>query len=383
MKIFLLLCVAFSLFTLQQRQSQLIPSTSQFHFNQIVPFDEVEETVRQVYSLKNDAVVFSPSKYVITEDLMWDFSSTLLKTDFIFETPTRKLTTIKIYIEEHEDEIKKFLFEKYKIGNTEDKHQELHFNIDTIYRTSISYEDDGNNQKIVITPLRMKNHTISTCTINMVVNCDQGYRKLWDLIHTIYGNYSNRIGAISFFTDGVGGNQAYLEVLKDDDYSKWNLFIDLNDTFYEENSSYRNFKKLKGTLIHELGHIITLNETQREFTKYPQDERLIGLTGRLSEDAYLTKFDNLFWSSKRNEWKTGRYSFNSYPNDFVSEYASLNEIEDIAESFRNYILQDSNGNETVKDKKIIFFNNFMEFTTYKNYYLKKEQEINLLEFSGI
>jgi len=47
-------------------------------------------------------------------------------------------------------------------------------------------------------------------------------------------------------------------------------------------------------------------------------------------------------------------------NPFVSEYATTNPVEDIAESFTQFVIQDKPKGDSVKDQKMLFFYKFEE-----------------------
>lgn len=118
-------------------------------------------------------------------------------------------------------------------------------------------------------------------------------------------------------------------------------------------------------LLHELWHLITLDmnqfttDTESTCTTYRVDE------GCLKSDAYLYQFVLQF------RW-TGEYgSIDSYAEtDFVSEYAKINPVEDIAESFAVYVMESPPFTQTTADKKVQFFSQFDHFALLKSQILK-------------
>jgi hypothetical protein len=68
--------------------------------------------------------------------------------------------------------------------------------------------------------------------------------------------------------------------------------------------------------------------------------------------AYLNNFVKRFW------WKAKTATYDE--NKFVTEYATTNPEEDIAESFAFFVLWSNFSNTTVKDQKLNFFNSYPE-----------------------
>lgn len=115
-------------------------------------------------------------------------------------------------------------------------------------------------------------------------------------------------------------------------------------------------KEKKVTLIHELSHIITLNDTQ-----IVQDERCPTYKsddGCAVETSYLNKFVNEFWHVK-SEPADGNNE-NADGTKFVDPYAATNPEEDIAETFAYFVLNPKATGSEIKDQKLNFFYQFQE-----------------------
>lgn len=134
-------------------------------------------------------------------------------------------------------------------------------------------------------------------------------------------------------------------VSDDDGNGKWKMSINL------PTHKLSDGKEQKATLIHELSHIITLNKDQfmspsGACPNYETDEWCT------KSSAYLNTFVKKFW------WTTKTASYDT--NKFITEYASSNPEEDIAESFAFFVLWTNFSDATVKEQKLNFFNWYPE-----------------------
>lgn len=113
-----------------------------------------------------------------------------------------------------------------------------------------------------------------------------------------------------------------------------NLYYAYNDIDGENAISYNENGYFGNTLVHELGHILTLNETcQKDLSitsmedcqhHYEEDY------GCMKEDATFSTAAKAFYNGQD-------------PGDFgfVTSYAETSISEDIAETFMYYVAQDS------------------------------------------
>jgi len=132
------------------------------------------------------------------------------------------------------------------------------------------------------------------------------------------------------------------------------------------------------TLIHEFGHIITLNHTQIDPSdlEYQTDEkRYLTSEGLAKKKSYINLFVQTFWypNDRLLEWdKIDRmpnesrrlrklFSFyQKYEEDFLTDYAAESPEEDLAESWYFFVIQDKPTANLNKNKKILFFYQFEE-----------------------
>ena len=116
------------------------------------------------------------------------------------------------------------------------------------------------------------------------------------------------------------------------------------------------------TLVHEFGHILTLQSGQMS-TATGACPTLELDEGCLADDATMWVFHERFWAAYGDSAPTfdnqdgalGRGFFDAHEDDFVSDYAATNVIEDIAESFMVFVLENRPTGTSVAAQKLEFF----------------------------
>jgi len=152
-----------------------------------------------------------------------------------------------------------------------------------------------------------------------------------------------QIGYFELFTDGIDNDLGSIGDAEDEGYSQI-MSLDISDMLKDGKSI--NDKALFETVIHELGHMITLGADQVEYA-YVEDSDGSTYFIKDSEqltfpDSYLNLFFQKFWNDIYDEW--GNVSseddvtdfYNKYPNNFVTEYAATSPVEDIADTFMHF-----------------------------------------------
>jgi len=165
---------------------------------------------------------------------------------------------------------------------------------------------------------------------------------------------------------------------------KWRLYVNL--------LHFNSPEAVLAILTHEYGHMLTLNKTQTQniTNEYGRDRDRTGFdkmeaacNGRfftgfycMKENAYLNDFGNRFWTGEVYEswvdafllldddaelYKTAIDEFYSKHSDqFVREYAATNPVEDIADSWTEFILRPKPSGTTIADQKVLFFYEYPE-----------------------
>jgi hypothetical protein len=187
------------------------------------------------------------------------------------------------------------------------------------------------------------------------------------------------LDAFIVFTDGKENILAFV-AQSDTSPDEWVLSVDILDA--------TNPKDLTYTLIHEYGHLLTLNPSQvipsqlifdnpNSDKIYQQEANACNTyfpgEGCSNTDSYVNQFFERFWPKIQSEWvkineienEDDYYRaldkfYEKYKDQFVTDYAPTNPAEDIAESFSYFILRTKPAGATIADQKVLFFYDFPE-----------------------
>jgi hypothetical protein len=166
------------------------------------------------------------------------------------------------------------------------------------------------------------------------------------------------------------------------DRSKWILGMEITAAQDPVDLTY--------ILVHEYGHLITLNTDQIPPSDYyagwPQNlkfcPQFLSPDGCSKPDSYLNLFYQKFWKGplfeswleevekphvdSSDEFRALVETFyEKHPEQFVREYAATNLHEDIAESFMHFVLEPKPTGNGVVDQKIRFFYDFPEMVALR------------------
>lgn len=206
------------------------------------------------------------------------------------------------------------------------------------------------------------------------------HEAIWDYFASIIPPEGREaISEFSIFTDGRGKHLAAVSPLSSDP-EQWNLQVDILDA--------ESYDELTYTLIHEQGHLLTLNAEQvppsKAIFESPENETIYRqeddactqyFTGEgcSKPDSYINQFFTRFWPYIYEEWAQidseededtrltmldNFYEMNQ--DQFVSEYASTSPIEDIAESWAFFVLSPKPELNSIANEKILFFYEYPE-----------------------
>lgn len=216
--------------------------------------------------------------------------------------------------------------------------------------------------------------------------------EVWEIVKRIYPEeFRNELGKIGLFRDGPDNTLGaiYRDI---EDLDKYTLVVDLDDIY--ANGSI-NLDLVEYISIHELGHIISLDETQLTitqslYTARSEEEFLNRLEisknlcktfypfdGCSKTDSYINQFFQNYWAGQRyDEWSeinsienqdaqlnAMRDFYEKYYLEFVTAYGATDPSEDISESFAAFVIRDNKPNNNtvlISEKKILFFYNYPE-----------------------
>lgn len=203
---------------------------------------------------------------------------------------------------------------------------------------------------------------------------------IWDYFAAIIpADQRKEVANFIVSTDGKGGMLASVEQ-NINDPQKWALNVDIVDAGRPRNLTF--------TLIHEFGHLLTLNESQvtmdSKVISNSQDQQIraqaasgcpqyFTTDGCSHPDSYINQFFNTFWPKLYPEWskvnesrdQNGYFTliasfYQHHPTQFISPYAATSPEEDIAESWAHFILTPKPADDSIAHQKVLFFYGFSE-----------------------
>lgn len=208
----------------------------------------------------------------------------------------------------------------------------------------------------------------------------------WNIFYNIFPKkltqkYIKRLVLIS---DGVDEKTGALGALNKKN-TEWQLVIDPADVDFNSKNRERIYQSIY-TLVHEFGHLLTLNNTQIKPTnkkEVDKNEPYLTIEGQALKNSYINLFVVRFWNgSLLSEWDyiQKKYCFTEQKScleklyglyqenytDFLTDYAAESPEEDIVESWTAFVLHDKiKRPQTIAEQKINFFYQFPELVKYR------------------
>lgn len=205
-------------------------------------------------------------------------------------------------------------------------------------------------------------------------------RSIWRLFaRLIPADQRQMLSEFQIVTDGPGGILSAVEQTQDDP-SRWVLETDIADAADTRNLAF--------TLLHEFGHLLTLNAAQvppdLAVFAHPDSRRILDRAvatcrtyfpgeGCSRPSSYVNAFYDRFWNDLYDEWtaidqipddnrrEASLHRFyRKYADRFVDSYAVTSPVEDLAETWAYYVLSPRPGGSTIRDQKMGFFYNYPE-----------------------
>jgi len=192
------------------------------------------------------------------------------------------------------------------------------------------------------------------------------------------------VSGFGIFTDGKYNYLAAVTQAEKNPY-KWELNVDFADSTQKTVLTY--------TLLHEFGHLLTLNRDQVEVSvpiyHHPYDENVFQQEvdacpqyfpgeGCSNPDSYINQFFDRFWTDFYSEWQVIDQEknkdtkqnmlddfYNTYQDQFLTDYAPTNPAEDIAESWTFFILAPKPESNSIANEKILFFYEYPELVALR------------------
>ncbi|WP_417203586.1 hypothetical protein [Acetoanaerobium sticklandii] len=209
---------------------------------------------------------------------------------------------------------------------------------------------------------------------------DEIWREIKDKLGT---NLLASLDSFIVYSDGKDETLAYVNYI-DDKASRWYMAIDIEDSINMEDNSLK--EDFYFTIVHELAHVITLNDTQAIYNSEPSFGKYFEEDISFNEDSYLNEFYNRFWTYSIDESRIIqnldnediRYKFFlRHENSFVTDYAATSPSEDIAESFAYFVINEKPMGNEIWEQKIRFFYEFEELVEIKNNIRKRLSSLEI------
>lgn len=223
---------------------------------------------------------------------------------------------------------------------------------------------DGNITKV-------KDYEVTGSDLEFQNDVDK-HQEVWELTKKVIPpNHMNLITEFLIFSGEASGTAGFV-IEKEVDLTKWQFAIAI-DLAYE--GEFNKDGELVHTIIHEFGHVLTLNNTQVDSAISDADcMQFFTGEGCAKSDAYINLLQTRFWADIEDEFNAvsteeeSAAFYTKYKDRFVSDYAATNPGEDIAEVFATFSIRSGgvNGN-AVAEQKIQLMYDADELTAVRDY----------------
>ena len=211
-----------------------------------------------------------------------------------------------------------------------------------------------------------------TGTLLVLQNDVAKHNELWELTKKVIP--ANQLTKVSEFLIFSGESNETLGFVTptSDDLSKWQYGLAI-DLAYK--GGFNADGELVHTVIHEFGHIITLNIEQVD-SSISDTNCMNFFTGEgcAKSDSFINKLQTQFWADIWDEFlelesEESRAAFyTKYQDRYVSDYAATNPGEDIAEVFATFVIRAGGVNGTsIAEQKIELMYSEEELTGLRDY----------------
>jgi len=186
---------------------------------------------------------------------------------------------------------------------------------------------------------------------------DDLFRQIWRNVKQILPEpwLKDSFSEFHIHSDGEEGTLAYVQL---DEYQDDRWVIAFDDVDY----SGVDDKEFIHTVIHEFGHVVFLNENQIDAEVTEDCDTYLLEEGCAFRRSHLNRFYQTFWQDLIDENAAAEGDedqllifYRRYQDQFISEYAATDPIEDAAEVFTHFVLREKpHDNGSVVTRKIRF-----------------------------
>lgn len=199
------------------------------------------------------------------------------------------------------------------------------------------------------------------------------HQEIWTLVKEIIPlSHRNRINEFVLYNGEKGESAGYV-VQSSQDLSTWQMGIAID---YAYEGGFNTNGELAYTIIHEFGHVLTLDKTQVDSGISETDcGTFFTGEGCSREAAFINQSYNKYWKdiwtefTNAGEDQTKQEAFyTKYSSRFVTNYASTNPGEDSAEVFAVFVTsKDKPNGNTMADQKINLMYTYPELVSLRDY----------------
>jgi len=201
----------------------------------------------------------------------------------------------------------------------------------------------------------------------------QKHQEIWELTKKIIPlEYRSKMSEFMIYFGDDSDVLGYV-VNRSEDLSKWQMGIAVDYAY--DGGKFNTKGELAYTLIHEFGHIITLDKTQIDSSieqlfcsNYSPKEGCSKLDSNINK-LYKNHWADIWdeFQNIRTEQETQEF-YTTYQKRFVTQYASTNPEEDIAEVFATFTTRAEGVNGTsIAEQKIKIMYDDNEMVKLRNY----------------
>jgi hypothetical protein len=195
------------------------------------------------------------------------------------------------------------------------------------------------------------------------------HARIWKFItDVIPAEHRAMLSQFVVYSDGYDNSTGAVD--QGDSADTWTIEADAVDS--------QDFKMLSTTLIHEFGHMLTLND-QQITADVDTCDYYMTLDGCSQEDSYINAFYDAFWTNIYDEWKSDAnlseegeadedsvtVFYEKHADEFLTDYAPTGPEEDIAESWTYFIFSKKPTEKTPANEKILFFYDYPELVALR------------------
>jgi len=199
------------------------------------------------------------------------------------------------------------------------------------------------------------------------------HQEIWELVKKIVPpSYRGTMSEFLIYNGDPTGSAGFV-VETAADLSKWKMGIAIN---YAYDGGFNADGELAYTIIHEFGHILTLNNTQLNAAiSQAACANYFPGEGCAETSAYINKLYQQFWADIWDDYTTAQSSQSALQqfyidnqDRFVTNYAATNPGEDIAEVFATFVTRNGGASgSSIAEQKIQLMYDESELVSLRNY----------------